>query len=139
MQVEIKDSHIQQYLLGRGGLAQMGTEDWALLGDAINGQYGYLANFAAEIEAGELSGAMIAARAAMYMAATKVAYGLGHKLAAQAAGRTEVRWMEADVEHCPDCNALAALGWMPIEELLTTPGAGATQCMSNCQCYLKFR
>jgi hypothetical protein len=60
-------------------------------------------------------------------------------VAAQAAGRTEVRWMEADVEHCPDCNVLAELGWMHIEELPTTPGAGATQCMSNCQCHLEFR
>ncbi len=39
-------------------------------------------------------------------------------------------------EHCPDCPVLAREGPYRADALPTTPGAGDTQCLSACQCFL---
>ena len=41
-----------------------------------------------------------------------------------------------DEDHCPDCPELAAAGSFTKSELITTPRAGDTQCLGNCQCSL---
>jgi len=72
MREEIKYSTIRQYALGRGGLAQMGAEDWGSIGGMLADQYRYLGPFSEEI--GNLSEAQIAARAAMYIRSSREAY-----------------------------------------------------------------
>lgn len=39
-------------------------------------------------------------------------------------------------EHCPDCPEIAAMGALPKDELITTPGSCMTPCLTNCKCYL---
>ena len=55
MRQEIKDEYIRQYILGKGGLAQMTQADWGSIGGMLKEQYVHLDNFAAEIAAGNLS------------------------------------------------------------------------------------
>jgi hypothetical protein len=74
MRRRIKAEYIRQYLLGRGGRNAMTAEDWGSLGGMIADQYRYLDGFAAEIAAGKLSEAMIAARSEMYLLSAREAF-----------------------------------------------------------------
>jgi len=121
-----------------------GEVDEALVAARIQEQYGYLDGFAAAIQAGGegedeegLSIAAIIARAALYAGAAWATFW------AVTQGREtgqEVRWHTVgDNRCCPDCVALEDRGWMPAADLPTVPGAGDTQCMTNCRCVLEYR
>lgn len=136
---EIRGEHIRQYLLGRGGLGSMTSEDYGSIGGMLSEQRRYWDGFYDEIAAGGLTAAVIAMRAKMYISAAREAYERGHQRAAKAGGKTRVRWNLGSTEdHCSDCLDLSAQGWMPIEELPTFPCAGATQCLTNCDCGLTY-
>lgn len=72
MREQIKRSHIQQYIAGRGGLEQMKDEDWGSIGGMLADQYRYLDDFTAELR--DLSPAEIAARSAMYIRSSREAF-----------------------------------------------------------------
>lgn len=102
---------------------------------AVAGQAPYLRNFAADVAAGRLSDAQIAARAGLYAGATRATWGKarwsGKGLPAYPAdGGTaclvncKCSWVERDgmmywelgtAEHCPDCESRAAQ-WAPWRE-----------------------
>jgi len=144
MREAIKDEYTQQYLLGRGGLSQMTQADWGSIGGMVADQYRYLGGFAREVAVGNLSEAQVAARSRMYINSGREAFE-------RARGRTEdeadeVAWTLNPAEHCPDCLDLAALGWQPREPWpftvaggMAIPGSGATQCLTNCRCFLDYR
>lgn len=138
MREEIKGEYIRQYLLGRGGRGSMTDEDFGSIGGMLADQYRYLDSFAAEVAAGNLSEAQIAARARMYVNSAREAYERGHYRAVSGT-HDEVRWMLGDSEHCSDCEDLAAVGWQSMDALSTYPGAGATACLTNCKCSLDYR
>jgi hypothetical protein len=68
----VKETHIAQAILGKGGRDQMTPADWGRVGAELRGQYGFLGQFAGETAA--LSEAQIAARAEMYVSASNAAY-----------------------------------------------------------------
>ena len=109
-------------------------------------QYRYLDGFAAEIAEGKLSEAQIARRSEMYMNSSREAYERGQKRAMEIAGLQEVIWIKTAKESCPDCIELSRLGWQKAEPwpfrvggVNALPGSGATQCLTNCRCYLDWR
>jgi len=55
MRQELKTAYIQEYILGRGGLAQMTQADWGSIGGMLSEQYKYLDKFALEVADGQLS------------------------------------------------------------------------------------
>lgn len=135
---EIKDETIRQYVAGRGGIGSMTQADWGRVGRLIREQYKYAAKF--ESALGDLSEAAIVNRASLYAQATGAAFEYGHKAAIIVSGKfKEEFWELGDAEHCSDCVDLNAKGWVPIGDLGTVPRAGATACMVNCQCNLKYR
>ncbi len=134
---EIQGEFIRQYLAGRGGVGVMTQSDWGRLGRMLRDQYEYARGFQSELSG--LSEAQILQRAHLYSQAAGAAYHTGQKVSMLAAGMTKVLWVLGDAEHCDDCEQLASQGWMPIEELATVPRAGATACMVNCQCGLKYQ
>lgn len=99
---------------------------------AVAGQVLYLRNFAADVQAGRLSDAQIAARAGLYAGATRASYSKGRWSgkglpAYPADGGTaclvncKCSWVErggmmywelGTAEHCPDCESRAAQ-WRP--------------------------
>lgn len=99
---------------------------------AVVGQVPYLRNFAADVAAGRLSDAQIAARAGLYAGATRASYSKGRWSgrglpAYPADGGTaclvncKCSWVErggmmywelGTAEHCPDCESRAAQ-WRP--------------------------
>src|SRR5690606_10565793 len=75
---ELKDSYIQQYVVGRGGLGEMTSADWGSIGGMLGEQYRYLDDFAAEIANGQLTPGQIEARTDMYFESSTEAYERGH-------------------------------------------------------------
>ena len=107
---ELKDSYIQQYILGRGGVGEMTSADWGSIGGMLGEQYRHLDDFAAEIANGELTPGQIAARTDMYFESSTEAYERAH---ARATG-------------------------VPADKLPAMPGDGSTQCHTNCRCGWEF-
>ena len=104
MREVIKDTYINEYMLGAGGRNAMTQADWGRVGQMVRQQYEYVDNFARDIAAGRYSEAGIAARARMYPESASQAYERGN---------TESRGMP---------------------QLPAYPGDGSTQCLSNCKC-----
>lgn len=97
------------YAFGRGGIAQMTDGDYDRLARLLDEQSGFFGQFKAEIEAGNLSDAQIAARAEMYAGSTINAYEQGQHQAA--IGDSEADW-----------------------DLPVYPADGGTTCLSRCRC-----
>lgn len=139
MREEIKQEHIRQYLLGRGGRGSMTQADYGSIGGMIADQYRYLNGFYAEVRAGTLTEAQIVTRARMYTNSAREAYERGHRRAIRDT-HSEVRWnLGATERHCDDCLDLAARGWIDIDDLDIYPGGGSTQCLTNCDCNLSYQ
>ncbi len=144
MRAQIKAEYVQQYLLGKGGLSQMGPADWGSVGGMLADQYRYLGGFANEIAAGTLSEAQIAARSKMYINSGREAFERAQKRVETEAD--QVLWGLGAADHCEDCVGFAALGWQPIEpwpfvrnKRDAIPGSGDTICLTNCKCALEYR
>jgi hypothetical protein len=143
MRQEIKEEYIRQYLLGRGGRAQMAAADWGSIGGQLREQYRYLDRFYEQVKAGELSEAQIRARSAMYVRSGREAFERGKARAIGETDYTEVWWkLNPAAENCPDCIELDAMGWQKIEDDPYEgcfPGSGCTVCLTNCMCSLIYR
>jgi hypothetical protein len=138
VRAELKQEYLRQYMLGIGGRSRMTPADWGRCGSMLKEQYKYLGDFAKELADGKLSEAQIRARLSMYVNSSRTAYERAHSINAQALGMDEEAWLLGDAEHCDDCMALNAEGWQPIGHF-PEPGAGATQCLTNCACFVDYR
>lgn len=139
MKSEIKGEYIRQYMLAHGGRDSMMQSDWGKIGNMVKGQYKYLDGFLQEIAAGNLSPEQIAMRAAMYINSAEQGFERAREDNAEAWGATEERWAtRPGAEHCVDCLAYEGEGWKPLG-YFPTPGAGSTQCLTNCQCTKEYR
>ncbi len=140
MRAEIKGEYIRQYIAGRGGLAQMGKSDWSSLGGMLREQYKYLEGLVSDLKSEDIHDNSLAMRARMYTNSAREGYERGRRRAIDEAGTfTEERWELGPGENCPDCQNLAALGWVAIGELGTYPAKGDTVCLSNCTCRINYR
>jgi hypothetical protein len=136
---EIKEEYLRQYLLGRGGLAQMKPADYGSIGGMLKEQYKYFNQFAKDIADGKLSEEQIAARMRMYTNSSREAYERAHQRNAKDVGMDEESWELGAAEHCDDCVELNGEGWQPIGHFQFLPGSGHTQCLTNCQCEIAYR
>lgn len=108
----IKTTYLDEYALAHGGRNNMTSRDFGIVGNMCRDQYGYLNNFAGEINAGELSPAQIRARGRMYIESASQAYERA----------------QAEVRGIRGPNALPAY-----------PGDGSTACRTNCRCSWEYR
>jgi len=104
MREMVRDTMINEYMLGAGGRNAMTQSDWGRLGQMIRTQYEYLDNFARDVAGGRYTEAGVAARGRMYAEAASQAFERGN---------VQSRGM-------PDLPAY--------------PGDGSTRCLSNCKC-----
>jgi hypothetical protein len=137
MQAEIKQAHRAMAVLAKGGKAEMGPRDWGRVGQKIAAQNAYLLRFGAEIASGQVSEAQLPNRAQMYADAAYATYQNSVALRERSSGvRTARRVLDTGAQHCEDCPPLAALGWVPIDELVPI---GATDCQVNCRCTIEYQ
>jgi hypothetical protein len=138
--VTLRNLYNANSALARGGWLQMDAAAWGRNGQILRGEYAYLRGFTAELAAGKLSVAQARARAALYVGRAYSRFWAEDLLLQPQYGKTEVRWLDTGSEReCADCIAEAALGWRPIADLTTVPGAGDTRCLGNCECELVYR
>jgi hypothetical protein len=141
MEAELKASYNATSALARGGWSQMDAASFGRNGQLLRQEYGYLSGFAQDLADGNLSAAQAAARAKLYAGKAYSRYWAEDQLLKQNAGQvTEERWNDTgDARECSRCEQLAAMGWVPIGEHGTVPGAGATPCGGACRCDLEYR
>jgi len=148
----VKQVTIEQYLLARGGRNAMGPRDWGRIGYQLRTQYGYLQQFAAEVDAGRLSDKQIAARARLYIEATRSAFERANgaawgvllpahpgdggsecgvncrcrwRLSANELGEVEATWViDSAAESCGTCQERAEQ-WAPLVFPAPMPGIEA--------------
>lgn len=139
MKEEIKREYIRDFLLGIGGITVMTFALWGMIGAMLREQYQYLKGFLAEIMAGNLTAAQIAARAKMYFEAAREAFWTALSTNAKAWGAVEERWLvNPAVENCVDCLGYQDEGWKPFG-YFPQPGSGSSRCLSRCRCIKEYR
>jgi hypothetical protein len=74
MRAEVKQVHIIEYLVGRGGRSQMTPRDWGRIGAEVRKQYAYVERLIIERTAGTVSDAAFTARARMYPASATASH-----------------------------------------------------------------
>lgn len=143
----IKQSFIDQYVLGKGGRNMMTAADWGRVGQMVKSQNAYLRRFAGDLADGKLSAGQAGVRAALYGGASRQAFEVAKGRSAgmptlpqyPGDGQTvcgtncqcswdiqetedgwDCTWSLGAAEHCPDCLALAEQ-YAPLH--LDKPGA----------------
>jgi hypothetical protein len=139
MRDTIRDTFAAQYAYGRGGLNAMTAGDWQAINDLADAQAEYLRAFAEDVAAGRLSEAQIGARADLYLASSRHAYGRGlaaswgidlpaypgdgssecksndrcHWEIEDVGDEIHATWKLSSAEHCATCRSRASV-WAPL-------------------------
>lgn len=110
--------------------------DYAWLDRARSGEYKYLDKFIDDVINGD--GTMdYSKRMSMYQDTLDSLFDAGRVDAMPSEGTT-IYWILSAEESCPDCLELASDSPYIPNELPSTPRAGDTRCLSNCQCTLRI-
>lgn len=135
--------------LGRGGWAQMDAAAYQRTATILTSgtshypvaEFASWRDFMAVAQTGQLSAAALRSRAKLYVgkAYSRYWYEERLRLLADTNLHQEVWLAHDDDATCVDCQALAALGTVPLGTLGTVPGAGATRCLGNCRCAIAYR
>lgn len=131
--------HTASAAAGKGGWDAMQPADWGRVGYLTKQQYGYLAGFAGALVDGavDVQSAGFAQRAELYGGAARQTYEQSARIAAlEAPALTQEHNHLGSADHCRDCLAATAQGWVDIGELIPP---GARVCGPNCRCEIEFR
>lgn len=142
----LKTLHLHQYVLGRGGVAQVTPAEWLAVGRQLREQYTYLRNFAEDINRGYSIGAngqqipmtegRFNARLKLYSQAGRISFEMGKQEVAKRQGKAFMRRFLGAAHHCPDCPRYARMGIQPIG-VLPLPCTRCA-CRSNCKCICRY-
>ena len=136
MAEKIKSMHTAVSVVGRGGVGQITHEDALFIEGDMRFQNERLQRFALQVERGEVTGAAIEQRAAMYAESANPVYEDVRRAAAEDNGMDEECRILGAAEHCPDCLEESARAWQPIG---TLPQIGDSACRWNCRCHFEYR
>jgi hypothetical protein len=136
MRAMIKNVHLYDAAIAKGGFAQMTPADYGRVGQIVREQYGFLERFAGQLARGEqaLDG-RFTERAKMYAEAGRKTYHQTERAVMRAAGFTREWNILHPADHCAGCLAATAMGKVPIG---TLPAIGARDCRTRCRCTLGF-
>lgn len=138
MKQTIKDAHIASACMGRGGRNAMTQSDWGRVGARLRQEYGYLRQFANEINQGQLTPAQVLARAKQYSSSMRTSFYDGTREAMKEVGLDEMRRvLDPAADHCGDCPEYAAAGWGPMGHV--PPPGIASECGARCRCTEEYR
>lgn len=77
MRRRLKDAHIAEYVLGRGGVAQMTPSDYGRIGAVLKKQYKYLRGFLNDVEAGKETAGQATNRAKNFLGSARQSFSRG--------------------------------------------------------------
>lgn len=134
----MRDAHLQARALAVGGRDRMTARDFGSVGGFMRYDTQRLARFGAQVEAGTLSAAQVAARAQLYgQANVRRSYERGRLTAAQEGGyQQERRILAAEAAHCQGCADEAQRGWVQLGSLAPI---GGHECKANDRCAKEVR
>lgn len=132
----LKDLHIENFTLGRGGLRQVSARDYGIIGSELKKEYQYLRGFSQDILAGKLSEAQLRDRVSKYVDSAYGTYELGRAESHRDAGYNWERRIRNAAISCDSCVTYAARGWVMIGG---TPAIGSDcECRSRCRCHKEY-
>lgn len=134
----LKELHLWNGAAGRGGWGEMTQSDYGRVGARLREQYGFLDNFAQQLERGEqrLAGTGFLQRVGMYAQAGRNTYEAVLNNTMRDSQFTQESNQLAEAEHCAGCLEATAQGWVPIGTL-TLPGE--RDCLTRCKCEIIYR
>jgi hypothetical protein len=133
----LKPAHLQAAMVGAGGKNALSQSDYGRLGQRLRSEYSYLQNFASDILAGRVSGAMALARIGLYAESVRGSYWEGTTIRQEKQGYSLMRRiLDSQAQHCQDCIDHAARGIAPIGSL-PMPGQRCA-CRSRCRCRIEY-
>lgn len=132
----VKDVHVAASLAAYGGREQMDPSRWGRVGARIRSEYGYVRGMTSDLLDGKqpLTPALDA-RARQYAQAGRHTFTAVQRREASDRGNRSERNVLGSAEHCPDCQAQTARGWVTIGSL---GFPGNRRCRSNCRCHIEF-
>jgi hypothetical protein len=132
----LRKLHTYQYFLGIGGEGNFIPSDRGVLNNKLKQEWGYLRNFAEQLNNGELSESQFLYRANLYVNSTDNTYKLAAYKSHSRAGYRWERRIRTKTESCTECLYYELLGWRTIGNL-PQPGQDCS-CRANCGCYKEF-
>lgn len=133
----LKPAHLQATMVGAGGKNALSQSDYGRIGQRLRSEYSYLQNFASDILAGRVSGAMALARVGLYAESVRGSYWEGTTIRQEKQGYSLMRRiLDSQAQHCQDCIDHAARGIAPIGSL-PMPGQRCA-CRSRCRCRIEY-
>jgi hypothetical protein len=133
----LKELHVENLLLGKGGLGNTTNLDYLTVGRQLKEEYQYLRGVADDLTQGKMTEAQFRARMNLYANKGRVSFEAGKQQARIESGLKSMRRRQgATHRSCADCIKYAAQGWQPIGSLpLPTV---ACECGPNCNCWVEY-
>jgi hypothetical protein len=136
---ELKNMHRSLAMIANGGRAEMTPSTWASVGGNLRREFGFLNRFASDLDnmpEGATLTEEFVRRAASYADAGFSTFSSAERRRLQEFGMEQERNILGASDHCEQCKAATALGWVAIGTL--TP-IGSRTCLSHCRCHYEFR
>lgn len=137
--LQLKDLHLQEAALARGGWQNMTQADFGRVGRLLRDQYNFLHGFSTDIATGEYPSERILWRSSLYALSGRQSYwNAANATAGQAGMKYERRLAVGDRGTCSKCDGWAQMGWQPLG---TLPAPGGSSCagFSNCRCEKEYK
>ncbi len=105
--------------------------------DPLTGDRFGLKYLAQDMAAGKVSPAQLLNRLSMFGESGKVTFWGTKTALATGDGKSEAMRVLGAAEHCQHCPVYAALGWVPLSELILP--TQRCECRTNCKCSVRYR
>lgn len=136
MRLTIKQVNMAAIEISVGGRAQMTQADYGEAGRIIRTEYGYLESWVNQIKAGLPIDNRMEPRARQYLVRGRTTFIDAETDAMRGRGFDEIRSRLHPAEHCAQCLAEAARGFVPISSHVPI---GQRQCRHNDRCTVEYR
>jgi hypothetical protein len=135
----LKEIHLYSASAARGGWDRMSPADYGRVGARLRDQYRFLNRFADQIASGvqPLDGRFVN-RVKLYAQSGRPTYHRMDFEVQRDLGMGERLNVLHPAEHCGDCLAMTALGWVALDDTRYIP-IGDRECVSNDHCTEEFR
>ena len=132
----LKNLYTWNFTLGAGGINNLGSREYGVLGAELKRQYQHLRNFAEELRQGKITEAQFRSRVQMYVQGARNTFERGRTEAHSKSGYRWEKRKRTKTDSCPECISYEARSWQPINTL-PNPGMEC-RCRARCGCFKEF-